>query len=1096
MSLSRLQFLPLAVLLCSLASFAFAPSPAAAQDITMVKDAPGSVLYGDQSQVTLRVSNPDGQPTGYNLTIRDVLPAGVSYVADPLAPIAPTIIPNEPETGETTLIFDNVSDLSENSNYELTYRVSHDTDVFSIGDSYTNDAFAYISADARFEPEINPDGTPGDEHIDGSASASATTTISAIEIVKSEPSSEGEILRGAHDHQTAYTLTVRNNSEGPTDSVRVEDWLPAGLEFLGCGTGDNTTDAPTNPVPGPDEYAGSGPLNPGNSPAVSGCVDPDTVETVVTDPDGDGPLTSGVYTHVVWNDVADLIVDGEVVLRYVAAIPLRANTMTWSSGLPPATDGAQGSNLDNNSGAETFDEQELRNYALATGSYEGSLPVTDDHTLLRYAEDLAIHKSVDKDTILHGQVSEWTLHVRSSEYRYTDDVAITDTLPDGLCPLGSDNYENDFQEEAAECGPGGPMPVPDYSEPPTEQTDGTYTIVWDERTVPQFAGMQPSTAVTITFPTKTRDDYQHDYIDGTPILAEDFWENQVSIEGSAARICAPDDPECDSGGVKVSGDDPDPRNVTDVSSAGQRAAGIHIDKKVMENPGTFVDCGTGTYVDGPASGYAPGDTVCWQLRIDFPELLDTGSPTITDFLPPGVSYVPESAQPVAGVNDATGFVLNDDEAGNGVLTWERNDDVPAGGEVFAWRFETTVGLAVADRPGEVEGNLLKVSYPNTDDQSFPMRDHADIERSQALLELVKGVDHVNAGAVNPPDTDGVDVAAGDVVTFRVDVANTGDLAASNAVVWDDLQDGITCADVEPTSISDGGLCSDGRIVWMGLGVAAAGTHKLTYEVEIPAGVEPARTFNDHAGVVSYESATNSGTPFEYVPDDNISGASDPNAPAADDVSHVQTRDVTMAKTRETSVTESPGNNLLSEATIGEEIDYKTSIVVPEGTTLYGTPTFTDVLGTHQLLVTPPAVTVTRNGSPVDPGDFTLDTTGNTVSVEFLSPIVSPADGEDDTFEIAFTAQVADVAANHRGGTALRNTADFAWETQAGAAQTKSAHVDTTIVEPDVAVTKAATATASSSPIRPSTTQSRPRTGPAPTCPRPTTSWSSTTFPTA
>ena len=47
-----------------------------------------------------------------------------------------------------------------------------------------------------------------------------------------------------------------------------------------------------------------------------------------------------------------------------------------------------------------------------------------------------MQKSVDKDTIAEGQLSEWTFHIESSEYRYVNDVRIEDTLPNGLCPLG------------------------------------------------------------------------------------------------------------------------------------------------------------------------------------------------------------------------------------------------------------------------------------------------------------------------------------------------------------------------------------------------------------------------------------------------------------------------------------------------------------------------------------------------------------------------------------------------------------------------------------------------------------------------------------
>ena len=40
--------------------------------------------------------------------------------------------------------------------------------------------------------------------------------MSAIRLQKSEPSPEGELLRGVHDHTTVYTLTVTNNHGADT----------------------------------------------------------------------------------------------------------------------------------------------------------------------------------------------------------------------------------------------------------------------------------------------------------------------------------------------------------------------------------------------------------------------------------------------------------------------------------------------------------------------------------------------------------------------------------------------------------------------------------------------------------------------------------------------------------------------------------------------------------------------------------------------------------------------------------------------------------------------------------------------------------------
>ncbi len=129
-------------------------------------------------------------------------------------------------------------------------------------------------------------------------------------------------------------------------------------------------------------------------------------------------------------------------------------------------------------------------------------------------------------------------------------------------------------------------------------------------------------------------------MDDTPVLARDTWQNTVDIAGADFRICAPADPDCTGGGTTIDGDETDGVDDLDASSAGQEAAGLTIDKRVREVTPGPVDCATGNYIDGPPPSYGPGDTVCWQLRIDFAALLDSGDPLLTDFLPPGVTYVP------------------------------------------------------------------------------------------------------------------------------------------------------------------------------------------------------------------------------------------------------------------------------------------------------------------------------------------------------------------------------------------------------------------------------------------------------------------------
>jgi large repetitive protein len=147
--------LPL-VLLCAPAAFA-----AGTPDITIDKSAPERVLFGEPSEVTLTASNPGPPNTveGYNLTFRDVLPAGIAYVPGS-AEVEPRILANAPLPGQTTLIFENVSDLSPNSEYSLTYQVQHSTTQFAVGQSYTNTAQAFLNTDPRFVPRFTVTNDP------------------------------------------------------------------------------------------------------------------------------------------------------------------------------------------------------------------------------------------------------------------------------------------------------------------------------------------------------------------------------------------------------------------------------------------------------------------------------------------------------------------------------------------------------------------------------------------------------------------------------------------------------------------------------------------------------------------------------------------------------------------------------------------------------------------------------------------------------------------------------------------------------------------------------------------------------------------------
>ena len=371
-----------AMALGSTAALVVAPAPpagaAGTPDITLTEQAPASVLYGTPATVTLTAHN--GTATsGYNLSFEDALPLGVTYVAGSTSPAGagdPTVITLG--SGATTLVWSNVANLQPSNTEAISFKVQAAVDPAADavlpGSSYTDSSSAYVNGDPRFVPAFDPTtGAPVAGSFTGSATASGTTQITPIQISKAEPSPESELPRGVHDHKTTYTLTVTNDRVHATDAVTVTDWLPAGLEYLGCGGVDHTTNASgTNPG-STQEYPGSGPLSAGTALASpSPCPAPASVDTVVADPvDSSGnPIGSGVYTLVTWN-LGNLAAGQVATIEYLAAVPLRENTITWSGTTPTPASLGQAANLDNNNGPETTNDQALENVATTSGTYTG-----------------------------------------------------------------------------------------------------------------------------------------------------------------------------------------------------------------------------------------------------------------------------------------------------------------------------------------------------------------------------------------------------------------------------------------------------------------------------------------------------------------------------------------------------------------------------------------------------------------------------------------------------------------------------------------------------------------------------------------------------
>lgn len=1034
------------VLAVTAAVLAAAPAHAAGSPDLRLSGGPApEVLYGRDVPVALTASLPAGAPKGYNLAYRFVLPAGASYVGGSAGEEAgePTVLANAPTSGKTTLIWPNTYDLVANAShtlaFEVAYRDTGDTGDaaprYDVGDPLPIDMGAYLSTDARDEADFSALGVPqtGADSYTGWAEQSTTTTLTAIEIVKDEPHAEGEIPRGVHDHQTVYTLTITNNDVNPTTGVTVDDYLPAGLEFLGCpGQSDNSAG---------EEYAGSGPIV--VTRPTTDCTAPVLVETVSGDPDGSGPLTAGVYTHVRWTHLGAFAASGVKRIRYAAAIPIRENTTTWP-GATPATTGPQTANLDNNTGPETWDEQPLLNGAIAAGSYQspiaGPKAVTDEGTLLRTAEDIAIQKSNDNHGLEQGELTRWTVDLQVSEYRYVDHLVVRDTVPDGLCPLGTTNLTTGNSSTDAECAPtAGKLPSQPYTSV-TEQSDGTFAIVWDESTWPALAHLAPSATRQLTFWTRTRTAYQQNFADATPVLSRDAVTNDIATEGEDWVRCAPADPSCTGSGTKIWHTETDGELDFDVSASGKAAEGPAILKTVAPALPASGRCEDVAAADWGRTvpAYGPGDVVCWKLRLTFPTRLDTHSQNVYDLLPKSLSYVAGSWRATA-LNDVVIGAFDDtadDTAGR--LSWEiggGGTDIDAGGQVFEVTLASTVGSPLGHHSGDVDGNLQKFSFVNTAGKAFTLRDRVDFELTLPELGVTKVAD------------DDV-VEAGQAVHYAVTVRNGGTAPAEDARVWDVLPAGIACSGI--SVISHGGTCTTGRITWTGIDLAAGATRDLTYTLTVPGDVSPGVTYTNKVGVVEWHYVTNGGTSYHLVPANTTvedPSLPAPNMPAAEATESISTRAAAVLKTRTTSVTE--GGNTASQATIGETVTYTVTTTIPQGTTVYG-GVVTDVLGSRMSLV-PGSLCV--NGCTLDGAAFAglAESPAGTLKATLPATYAAPT-ATDGVLVISFQAKVLDVATNYRGQS-LPNVATLTYTDQDGATHTRTGSIGTTIVEPGITAAK-------------------------------------------
>ncbi|WP_456695174.1 isopeptide-forming domain-containing fimbrial protein [Aeromicrobium sp. P5_D10] len=1037
-----------------------APAEAAPVSISLDKTSPATVLVGEPITFSVKASNPtdDGDADfQYNLTFRDVLPAGVAYVStsapqgagDPQQ-IAEVNGSNQP-TGRTILIWSNVADLPDGSDVTLTYKVQPDATTYPVGSTVTNEATGFASSNERKLAKFNGKGELQPDAAISSAQDTATTAISALELHKSEPSSEHELTRGLHDRPTVYSLEVVNNGKAATNGVTVVDYLPAGLEFLGCGAVDNSS-------PGTEEYPGSGRLT--GTPAVSGCLAPTSVTTVNSGlPTG---YPAGVYTRVEWTLPSALAANGTYTIKYAAGIALRQNVM-------PAAGFTSTANLDNNTGASTREsatEIGYTNRAVATGRYQGlnnagqsNVQVSANDTVTVTAEDIAVAKSVTNSADFNqGGEAEYELVVRTSEYTDGSDIVLVDTLPDGLCPADapSGTYTTAALAQAAgDCAPTG-------SNAAIEKVDyvgGAFVI-----TFKSFDLSAEDASKTLRYKARMRTVYSS----GDETSAGDSFVNKVALTGTTTPIS----------GTGESGT----RAVKDDSEATLGSKAPTLDKRVLPNTAATHTCNESDWDNwedhqtaAADAGFTTGSRVCFQVRVTFPAGSSTRLPVVTDYLPDNLTYEPNSFALVSGVNTAAYTV--DQSALNtafatGTAALRPGVDVGANryvekGKVFAFRVSATVN-GNDKTTNDVQGNLAKLRWTNKGGQVSSLRDKADFKVPPIPpVNILKQVAKSPYSSYSGTQT----VRQGDVVRFRMVVLNeapSSGLAVKGLQVWDVLPPLFRCVDVVNLN---GGTCTDpgatGHPSFDGSGVysairwtlpatlAPANATNISYDVKVPVGTSVDTEYVNTAAVRTYTTETNLGVAVPHFPANNIDGTvtdEQEDVPAAIATASVKLPAVGMTKTNVTGITET--NNSATQAVPGETVTYMIRATIPAHTTVYN-GILTDPLPAGIQLISSIG---TYSATGADPATAPLPA-GVAVSAEgvlTLPPTWTNDTDDPQVFQIKLGTRVWP---NHTGTSTLTNTATFHSNTTPGGVLPVTpvrASSDVNPVQPSPTLTKALT----------------------------------------
>lgn len=475
----RFSLLSILTLLVMVGAATILPATTQAQGgnpvLTLSHSVSQEPLLSGQVAFTLNVRNNGATPVtdrGYNLTITDTLPVGLTYVsADP----APTNVARQAD-GATALTWDNIADLEANESLSVNI-VATLASTVTVASDLVNRAGAQVNK------------MPDNSGAWVTAFSELSTRPQAIDIetsiiqstVEEQATGAGEYAaapgqKAGADWPFQVRVSVRNNNVGATNNVVARITLPPGIAYLG------------------DVAFSANPNNVSTTPALALKADGalDLTWTL-------GNLTTAQYAT-------------PLVITFKAAIPYRYRTNN-------DTQARNGPFAGPMSGEIIAEDTVMSVRYEATGVYanaptaDGSESTPDDDLPAQTtAEIMTVDKNATPTTVGIGAEVTFSLTYYVSEYYTVTNASLVDVLPDGMI----------YVEESANLAP--------VSVTPGLPGPGQTTIVWE---LPA-AATTPGATVTVTFRALVDTTYEAAPLTGQPVVSGDSLTNRVTLSGDWA----------------------------------------------------------------------------------------------------------------------------------------------------------------------------------------------------------------------------------------------------------------------------------------------------------------------------------------------------------------------------------------------------------------------------------------------------------------------------------------------------------------------------------------------------------------------------------